>query len=287
MKLIALLLALVAHSHLPPGGWRSARGFYRYAAWLQGRLLPRGLWNHGGGVALLLLPPLLPLLVLQWGLGEALFGLMGLALGVAALCFAFGGGRTLEAEVAAFTAAWHRGDETEAGLALDALAGRSLEAMPLEAMPEVAARQVVLRGRTRLIAPIFWFVLLGPVGAVGYRLVVMARAFADCQDNTGPGFCQAAGRVLRVLDWVPDRLLALGLALAGHFSAAWQAWEQALGGDAEWRLAETGLAAMNVPPADTPRDLTAEAVSDMHALLRRSLLIGLAVLAVGILLTAG
>ena len=286
MTLIAVILALLINSHLSPGGWRSARGFNHYADWLRGRLLPLGLWDHAGGLALLLLPVLMPLGLLQWLAGGWLFGLLGVLLAVGALLFAFGGGETLEAEVAAFTTAWQRGDEAAAQNALDAMAGASQPVTPLEAMPEAAAGHLVLRARTRLFAPVFWLLVLGPVGAFGYRIVVLARAFGACHDNAGPGYCASVERLIGLLDWLPDRLMALSLALAGHFNAAWQAWEYNPGQPVSKRLSETGLGALGLPPADSPRDLTAQAVIDAHAMLRRGLYVWLAAIAAGVLLAA-
>ena len=288
MKLLALIIALLINGQLSAGGWRSARGFNRYADWLRQRLMPMRLWNHAGGLALLLVPFVVLLGVLQLLIGHWLFGAVGLALGVVALCFAFGGGEPLETEVASFTAAWRRGDEAEAQSALNALAGTAIAPVAMEQMPEVAATHLLRRGRTRLFAPIFWFVLLGPVGAVGYRLVVLARAFGDCQDNAGPGYCQRAEQLVALLDWVPDRLMAAALALGGHFSAAAQGWEQSAGTADNDRLSQAGLGALGLPPADeaVTRDLTAEAVDDAHALLRRALYIWLAALAAGVLLGA-
>lgn len=283
MKLLALIAALLVNSRLPPGGWRSARGFFRYAARLQPRLMPLRAWDNALGLALVLVPLLIPVAVMQWWLGDALFGLIGLALSIAALCFAFGGGEALEYEVAAFTAAWRRGDEAAAALALKKLAGGQDEPVAFEAMPEAAVGHLLLRARTRLFAPILWFVLLGPLGAFGYRLAVMARAFGDCRENAGPGYCGRAAALLALLDWLPDRLMALALALAGHFNAAWGVWEEEAAAPSDRRLAETGMAALGVPVARAPRDLTAAAVDDAHALLRRTVYVWFALVAAGIL----
>ena len=212
---------------------------------------------------------------------------VGSALAAVALLFAFGGGETLEAEVAAFTTAWQRGDEAAAAAALSDLGGGEAGSVEFESMPEAAAGHLMLRARTRLFAPVFWFVLLGPLGAVGYRLAVLARAFGECQDNAGPGYCGGATRLVGWLDWLPDRLMALALALAGHFGAAWRVWTQTIAEPPARRLAETGLAALGLPPAEAPRDLTAQAVADAHALLRRSLYVWLAVIALGVLLRLG
>ncbi|AGY91411.1 hypothetical protein SPICUR_01975 [Spiribacter curvatus] len=287
MKLLALIAALLINGYLPSGGWRSARGFFRYAARLQARLMPLRAWDNGLGLALVLLPLLLPVALIQWTLGGALSGLVGLALSVAALCFAFGGGEALEVEVAAFTAAWRRGDEAGAAAALKQLAGGRDDAVAFEAMPEAAIGHLLLRARTRLFAPVLWFVLIGPLGAFGYRVVVMARAFGDCRDNAGPGYCGRAEKLLALLDWLPDRLMAMALALAGHFSAAWNVWEEESAAPPRRRLSETGMAALGVPLADAPRDLTADAVDDAHALLRRTIYVWLALVAAGVLFAIG
>ena len=284
MQLIAILIAFILTGLLSPGGWRSARGFNRLADWLRQRLLPLGLWNHAGGLVAVVIPSLLLMLLVQWLAGGWLFGLAGVALGVVALLFAFGGGETLESEVAAFTSAWRRGDEAAAQYALEAIAGSALEPVPLEEMPELAAEHLVIRARTRWFAPVFWFMVLGPVGALGYRLVVLARAFGDVHDNTGPGYCQCSARLITILDWLPNRLMALALALVGHFNAARQAWAATVDQDEQRRLSSAGLGALGLAPSDGPRDLTGEAVGDTHALLRRGLYVWLAGIAAATLL---
>jgi len=282
MKIIALLLALLVNSFMSPGGWRSASGFNRYASWLQQRLLPMGLWDKALGAAVLLVPMVLPVLILQILSANLLFGLVWLVLSVLALCFAFGGGETIEAELAHFLSAWRQGDEELARAGLVALqSGQPADDLAFDAMPEAAAGAIVLRARTRLFAPVFWFMILGPVGAVGYRFVVLARAFADSHDNTGPQFCFSVERLLFWLDWLPNRLLVMALALAGHFSWAWSRWEQSEDQEDERRLISASVGAVGLPPeADqAPRDFTTEAVEDTHALLRRALYVWIAFVA--------
>lgn len=290
MKIVALLIALLANSFMSPGGWRSARGFNRYASALQQRLLPMGLWDRALGVAMLLVPMMLPVLILQLLTANVLFGLVWLILSVLALCFAFGGGETIEAELAHFLSAWRQGDEELARAGLVALrSGQPADDLAFDAMPEAAASAIVLRARTRLFAPVFWFMIFGPVGAVGYRLVVLASAFADSYDNTGPQFCFSVERLVFWLDWLPNRLLVLALALAGHFSWAWSCWEQSEGQADEVRLTTTSAGAVGLPPAtdEAPRDFTSEAVADTHALLRRALYVWIAFVAALVLFGLG
>lgn len=282
MSLVALLLALWLNGRLPPGGWRSARGFYRYGRWLRARLVPLGLWNHGGGLALLLAAPLLIAALAQWLLADLLFGTGGLALGAAALCFAFGGGPPLETELRRFVAAWRAGDLAGARAAVSALQGGEAPTGADEALPEAATAALAQRARTRVFAPVFWFLVLGPAGALGYRLLVLARAFGDCHDNAGPGYCGAAHRSVAVADWIPNRLLVLSLALAGHFAAVRAAWSAGVHDD-EQRVAAAALAGIGIPAVGGARDLTGDAVEDAGQLLRRALYVWLAAVAVGVL----
>ena len=283
MKVIALLIALFVNSLMPPGGWRSASGFNRYAAWLQQRLMPMGLWDQPLGAAILLLPLLLPVLALQLIFSDALFGLVWIGLSILALCFAFGGGETIETELAHFLMAWRQGEEAAARAGLTVLQGGSPLADDTEfaALPEAAASAMVLRARTRLFSPVFWFMVLGPIGAVGYRFVVLARAFGDGYDNTGPRFCTCLEGLLGWLDWLPNRLLVLALALAGHFSWAWSRWETADSDGEDVRLVNAAFGAVG-----RSQD-SLEAVEDTHALLRRALYVWVAFAAALVLFGLG
>ena len=76
---------------------------------------------------------------------------------------------------------------------------------------------------SRQFGVLFWFAVLGPVGAVGYRLVqLLARsgAFAECVGASQPRFERAA----LVLDWAPAHLLAFSVALVSDFDATLRAW---------------------------------------------------------------
>ena len=77
----------------------------------------------------------------------------------------------------------------------------------------------------------FWFVLLGPVGAWAYRVTDLVRrraVFNLLRDDQpgGPRAVEAAGTLHGWLAWIPARLTAVGYALAGSFDGALAAWRQ-------------------------------------------------------------
>lgn len=109
-----------------------------------------------------------------------------------------------------------------------------------------------------MFAVIFWFVVLGPLGAWAYRVTDLIRrraVFAAARDEAGDGPSEslrdAAVMLHGWLAWIPARLTAIGYAAAGHFDAAIGAWrapsEQSSDTPSEYNehlLARVGVAAL-------------------------------------------
>ena len=72
---------------------------------------------------------------------------------------------------------------------------------------------------------LFWFVVLGPAGALGYRVDAAARA--PLRPSPHVDRCaqhDLLDRTARVLDWAPAHLMALTLALVSEFDAVITTW---------------------------------------------------------------
>ena len=74
------------------------------------------------------------------------------------------------------------------------------------------------RGFERLFAVLFWFFILGPVGALMYRLVFLAAQREDT----------LAQRWLWLLEWPAVRILGLSFALTGNFSGCFDQLQECL-----------------------------------------------------------
>lgn len=164
------------------------------------------LQSHSGApwLAALLIAALVA--ALYYGLRQTLWGLPGLLLAMGSLWFACGradGLRTLQAQrdclqlndLQGAALAGADGDSTEGG-------GNSPEQLLA-----TLQRQQTRHYLQQWFAPVFWFCLLGPGGAVGYRLLA-----------TGAG---TAAR--ERANWLPARLLALAFSLTGDFQRAYPA----------------------------------------------------------------
>ena len=76
------------------------------------------------------------------------------------------------------------------------------------------------RGFERMFAVLFWFFVLGPIGALMYRLVILLAL-----KNREDGFTR---RWLWILEWPAVRLLGLSFALTGNFSHCIERWRDSV-----------------------------------------------------------
>ncbi len=279
MKLIALFIAL--------GLERLATQLFhlRELRWLDG-LFDRGLGIANRfeavpklvSVALIILLVASPVIALRIGLHDVLLGLPYLALAVAVLFFSLGP-QDIGEEVDRWTAAVKADDQEQARTIARALIEHEPDPERLAAGFAVE-EAVCVQANNRMFAVLFWFVVLGPVGAWIFRVADLLRRRAvfeaDRQDNTDGEEAEpdadadrptptrtgaerardAAEYAHALLAWVPARLTALGYALVGSFDTARQAWSglgmERLGiGQANDRLlARVGLGAMALGPVE-------------------------------------
>ena len=138
--------------------------------------------------------------------------------------------------------------------------------------------QLFLNANQRIFAVVFWFLLLGPAGAILYRLVALNAGQDNLESRADAAV--TARSLLGLLDWIPIRLFSAGLALGGHFSQVMAVWRSkaSLGPDQnDVMLVECGYAALGNEVVGGPTG----AVVDKQAigLLDRALIITLVVLA--------
>lgn len=215
--LLAIVLVLLAGHAVPElARWRDF-------SWLQG-------WNaqwlgdtRTSRYRPLLLPLVLVLLclVLQALLSQVLFGLPAFAFATIVLFFAWGPG-DLEADIQAVLKA---PDSDRRHAALQALRpDTNSEPLPLE--PVAVVEAVFASALSRWFGVLFWFVLLGPGGALGYRAVQLLARRSAFRESFDADQLEALERTARILDWVPAHLLAFALALVSDFDAVMGTWRQ-------------------------------------------------------------
>jgi membrane protein required for beta-lactamase induction len=70
---------------------------------------------------------------------------------------------------------------------------------------------------------LFWFIVLGPFGAMLYRLTCILR---QQQHDIYGGYAESARDLYNILNWPTARLFSLGNALTGNMVEAMEAWRE-------------------------------------------------------------
>lgn len=215
---IRLLAALIALGllHLQPqlACWRGDAGFRR---WVHQLADTSGM----GRVALAVLAPAMVCALLIWIVHRLpLSDLLLLLFSLVVLLFSLGP-HAFEADM-------------EAILKAPDQSGREAAAQVLSDDGETVAWRTADLGEAtayaalrRRFGVLFWFFVLGPVGALLYRL---ARQLGhDTSLALDAGARTNARYLANALDWLPAQLMVFTLALVGHWDAvigAWRRWHQ-------------------------------------------------------------
>lgn len=158
--------------------------------------------------------PALGVFLIQDLVESALFGLLSLIFYVAVLLFSLGRG-DFNQNLQHYLNAWNLGDFEGAYKKATAIGDfeQSETTVDHVALHEHVRRAFLHEGFERWFAVVFWFLLLGPVGAVIYRLCYLAGR----SDTFKPDDKLLALQWLHYFDWLPVRLLALSFSLTGNF----------------------------------------------------------------------
>lgn len=216
MALICILLGLILERVLAEQrDLHSFRWFDAYSNWLM-RHLP-GMNSQGASsIIILLVPLLLPVLLLQNALDDKFNDLFSFLFGLAIFIYCLGANE-LDSDIDHYLDAREAGNEDLAARHASAITGKpaspALDQQIAEVMHGILSQSV-----PRIFAVIFWFLLLGPLGALLYRLT--ARAMIN-RDQT---LHLAARKFEAMLAWAPTHIVAFGYALAGDFEGATHAY---------------------------------------------------------------
>jgi membrane protein required for beta-lactamase induction len=224
MSLIILLLSLLGERLWRQlAQWRDYQWFDAYADWITG-VLPAGRANGWVGLIALVLPVLLFVWLLQLLFDDALFGLLEIAFGVAVLFYTFGP-RDLDADTEELIEAWELNDAPRARAAARSLTGEE----PPETAEELgvaAARAIPYQAHVRVFGVIFWFLLLGPVGAAFYRIAQQLDEAGIRAAEEREGLTAVSRLLHGALAWPSSRLLAATFTLTGSFEEARAGWRR-------------------------------------------------------------
>ncbi len=176
---------------------------------------------------------------IAWGLGAALpAALMGLAyalllhfqplpaflLGIGVLYLTMGF-RQFSHFFTGIHLALRLGEVEQARQLLAQWRGCSGDRLTASEVARLAIEQALLSSHRHVFAPLLWFALLGPAGALLYRLSQALDELWGERDEMEFGeFGQFAHQAFALIDWLPLRVTAASFAVVGDFEDAVHCW---------------------------------------------------------------
>jgi len=282
MNFLALMITLLLRQLRGASDWVQRDEWFR--RW-ETRLAT---WQLGsvGHLTMVVLPPLVLAQLLLNAVQTRLGGtLLWILLAVIMLLYALGRG-DFQQRMARYRSQCRAADFE--GAYLDTLSDRGVTGASdkPQVQDEVHAlvqRAMFYEGYQRWFPALFYFVLLGPVGALAYRLLQL------CRDDVA---AELAGRCIVLADWAPVRLLAATFSVAGDFVGSRNTLFDRLGNLAvapAQLLYEVGTAALDTSRSGATvgqsfSEYAARQNEDAGKLLARSAICWVAVIALVVLL---
>jgi len=234
MTLLSIVLSLLLEQARPLAavrvdGWLGSWGRFLEGKFNAGeRRQGVAAWIVGCAV------PALVVLALYWAL-VWINWLLALALGVATL-YLTTGFRQFSHYFTDVHLALRMGEVERARQLLGEWRQMDASRLRSEEVARLAIEEALLSSHRHVFAPLFWFFLIGPAGALLYRL---ARFFCYSWAAAGEGdFGEFARRAFAAIDWLPVRLTAAAFAVVGDFEDAVFCWRSQAG---RWPESASGI----------------------------------------------
>lgn len=218
MTIIAILIAFaLCHFVRELGRCRDSAWLGKWVKFANDAFSALPSWSGFTGFVLLMALPLFGLLLVN----EVLTSLLGstgwFLLALAVLVYSFGP-RDLDTDIAEVIEA----EDADRAEKLEKLAGKPLPE-EAEACSAVAVESVFEQALRRWFGVIFWFAVLGIVGAFLYRILDwLVRDDMGASEEQHNLFL----RMQQIMDWPAAQLMTLALAISTDFDSVFKAWKQ-------------------------------------------------------------
>jgi AmpE protein len=270
MTFIITLIALLIERFFDWNQVRHWRWFLRYQSWLAQRCAN---WSPyvilGVSVGL----PVLVVALINGALKGLLFGIFKLIFGAVIVVYCLGP-RNFWGQFYTSIVVFNQESKDIEIEKIKTLFGVTVPA-DVQGAHRAFVSALFIEANRRIFAVLFWYLILGPAGALLYRLVDLSRSNAV-------RLAPSAEQTELLLNWLPVRLFSFLFALGGHFTQVVRRWklhllDQPAANDV--MLTECGISALDVlQDNNLPEDGIAE--QEALSLLDRVFVIALVILAI-------
>ncbi len=149
------------------------------------------------------------------------------------------------------------GDILMAASHLETMTGKTTGDVTESSIAQATVEAVLKHANTAIMAPLFWFILFGPVAVVLQRLAALLDRLWGHRSAQFAEFGWAAARLDDLLGWVPARITALSYGIMGSFEDALHCWRRQAGMWSDINsgpLLASGFGAMHMSACEEPEE---------------------------------
>ncbi|HUW97546.1 MAG TPA: regulatory signaling modulator protein AmpE [Acidiferrobacter sp.] len=263
VTLIIILFALALDRFFPDRG--RIRWFAWYEDWVRSVELRFNAGTRGQGVAAVVVvagPLILGVFVVRYVLSRMSYSLVYIFdILVLYLCLDL---YRLARSATAVSESLESGDLLTAASHLEGIVGKTMSEVTESSIAQATVEAVLNQTNTRVMAPLFWFILLGPVAIVLQRIAALLDRLWGHRSPQYAEFGWAAAHLNDLLGWVPARITALSYAIMGSFEDALRCWRRQAGMWSDINsgpLLASGFGAMHMSACEDSED---NEVSDLR-----------------------
>ena len=283
MNLISILITLaIEHYYSAVQSMRRYDWFHNYSAALYTKLEGQG-WRNGPFGVVLIIGSVLIAIWLVSAMLAGVAGIFSFLFATVVLIYTMGP-MDLVQQVEDFSDAVHNKNEEEIRDTAQQIIGcelSDLSALSFNEIGRMVQQCILTEAITRVFGVILWFLLLGPIGAA---LIRMASELKIYRASLGDGFSKSINDLLEILNWLPVRLTVISFSLAGSFTdtvGRWTSLSDFWKDKNETLLIDSAMGAIQNEPSDEEEENDSlEAIQQTLALLKRTLVVWLAIIAI-------
>jgi AmpE protein len=291
MSLLTILFSLAVERYVDAlDNLRSFDWSISFSNWIKDKFSKTEFWNDTLGLIAIILLPVFLCAIIYSQLYDAL-GLLGFLFSLAVLVYCMGPKRVHHTARLYIDAGEHEDEHSLKTYATELL-GSDLPDDALEINRKVCEKLLVSTNEN-LLGVFFWFVLLGPMGALMFRIAGVlyedsqrhgeAERQNSDENQDYTEFNNSTRLLYAILLWLPAQLSTLAFAITGSFIDTLHEWKSRIPNDylnpkeSEDTLFHTGLKSLQMDPDTQSFDLAT--VHEILALCWRSVILWVTALA--------
>lgn len=211
MQLLTILMSLCIERLINPGLFLHRFAWFpAYLNYLQAKLSRSLIERNLLGLAVIIFPILIIAAIAYYLLGGLANDMVKALIAIIILIYCLGPGDNRR-QLEGFINAIKENDAERADHYLDFLP------TAVTFRERVVSERAIISFNEEIFAVLFWYTVLGPLGALFYRMSVLTEQYA--QANL-PNLYNSTRSIKGILEWLPIRLLGLSFTLVGNFTTS-------------------------------------------------------------------